>query len=95
MRKIYKYTIETTDVQTIKVPKLAGVNSFTEQFLKVDVQKEKPCIWCLVDTMEEEQEITLHVVGTGNPMPLLSKDNYLGSYMLYNGELVFHLFYEQ
>ncbi len=94
MRKIYKYPIETKDVQTIRVPKLIGASKFKDQVLNVDTQLGEPCIWCLCDTKEELQDRKILVIGTGNPMPLLSKDNYLGSYMLYNGNLVFHVFVE-
>ena len=94
MRRIYKYTLETTDVQRVKIPKLVGAKSFKEQVLKIDVQKGNPCVWCLVDVEEEEQEVAIRIVGTGNPMPLLTKEDYLGSYMLYDGELVFHVFIE-
>ncbi len=94
MRRIYKYQIETTDVQKIRVPRLAETNNFKEQVLKIDIQNEIPCIWCLVDIDEEERDLEIRIVGTGNPMPLLSKDDYLGSYMLHDGALVFHIFIE-
>lgn len=92
MRKIYKYQIETKDVQTIQVPKLIGASKFKDQVLNLDTVFGEPCIWCLCDTKEELQNIKILVIGTGNPMPLLSKDDYLGSYMLYHGNLVFHVF---
>lgn len=94
MRKIYKYPIETTDTQIIKVYGLSGANCFKEQVLDIDIQKGTPCIWCFVDTEKEEQDIVIRIVGTGNPMPLLSKSDYLGSYTLYDGSLVFHVFQE-
>lgn len=94
MRKIYKYKLETTDLQVVEVPKLGGASSFKEQLLNIEVQNETPCMWCLVDEEEEAQEITIRIVGTGNPMPVLSKDDYLGSYMQSDGRLVFHVFLE-
>lgn len=92
MRRIYKYPLITTDVQTIKVPGLVGASGFKEQVLKIDSQRNIPCLWCLVDDEEPEQEITLVIVGTGNPMPFMSKDDYLGSYMVFEGEFVGHIF---
>lgn len=94
MRKIYKYKLETTDLQVVEVPKLDGTSSFKEQLLNIEVQNETPCMWCLVDEKEEAQEIKIRIVGTGNPMPVLSKDDYLGSYMQCDGRLVFHVFLE-
>ena len=95
MRKVFKYNIELTDFQKIKLPRLAGADCFKDQFLKLDLQNGRPCIWCLVDDDEEEYEVIIRTVGTGEEMTLLSKDNYLDSYMLRNGELVFHIFYEE
>ena len=95
MRTVYKYKIQTTDICRIRVPKLNGTDSFKEQILNIDIQNGEPCLWCLVDVGEEEQDIALRIVGTGNPMPTLTKDDYLGSYMLFNGGLVFHVFLEK
>ena len=94
MRRIYKYALETSDTQKIRIPKLVEGESFKKQVLKIDTQNDTPCIWCLVDVGEEEQEISIRIVGTGNPMPTLSQDDYLGSYMLFDGGLVFHVFLE-
>lgn len=33
MRTIYKYGLETTDLQSIKIPKLKGETDFKKQFL--------------------------------------------------------------
>lgn len=92
MRRIYKYQLETTDLQIIKVPALVGAKSFKDQVLSIDVQNGNLCIWCLVDVEEEEREINIRIIGTGDIMPLLSKKDYLGSYVLYDGKLVFHVF---
>lgn len=94
MRSIYKYQLETTDIQTINVPKLTGEESFKAQVLSVDTQSEIPCVWCLVDTEEKKQQVKIRIVGTGNPMPMLSKNDYLGTYNLHDGKMVFHVFIE-
>lgn len=88
MRRIYKYKLNTTDMQTLYIPNLIGEANFKSQVLKVDMENETPHIWCLVDSEEAEQEIKIRIVGTDNPMPLLSKDDDLGNYMLNNGTLV-------
>lgn len=95
MRTIYKYPLNTTDLQTIKVPRLPNTNSFKEQFLCIDIQYGLPCLWCMVDTSKEEREIQIRIVGTGNPMPdSCYKENYLGSYQLLDGQFVGHVFLE-
>jgi len=93
-RTIYKYQLKTTDRQTISVPILISTTNFKKQVLKVDVQKGEPCIWCLVDTERESREVKIRIVGTGHPMPDLYQEDYLGSYMLQEESLVFHVFLE-
>jgi hypothetical protein len=95
MRRIYKYQLETIDIQLINVPRLTGEENFKSQVLNVDTQNGTPCIWCLVDVEEEQQQIKIRIIGTGNPMPVLSKDDYLGTYQLHNGEQIFHVFIER
>ncbi|WP_018703555.1 DUF7352 domain-containing protein [Anaeromusa acidaminophila] len=95
MRKIFKYALETTDLQVIRIPKLNGASSFKDQYLNIAVQKGIPCVWCLVDDEQESQEVAIRIVGTGNPMPDLSKEEYLGSYMVSDGDMVFHVFIEK
>lgn len=96
MRTIHKYSLETTDLQSIKIPRLTGAKDFMNQFLCIDTQNGCPCLWCLVDTSEQEREVLLRVVGTGNPMSdLFSKEDYLGTYQLFNGAFVGHVFLER
>lgn len=95
MRTIYKYPLNTIDLQTIKVPRLSDISSFKEQFLCIDIQYGLPCLWCMVDTLEEEREVQIKIVGTGNPMSdSCCKENYLGSYQLLDGQFVGHVFWE-
>lgn len=96
MRTIYKYPLETTNLQSIKIPKLADEDDFMKQFLCIDTQNGYPCLWCLVDTSEQEREVLFRVVGTGNPMPeILDKSDYLGTYQLFNGAFIGHVFLEK
>lgn len=96
MRTVYKYGLETTDLQSIKIPKLKGETDFRKQFLCIDTQHTFPCLWCLVDTEEETREVFLRVVGTGNPMPDdISREEYLGSYQLLGGNFIGHVFLEK
>lgn len=96
MRTIYKYLLETTDLQSIRIPRLLGAKDFTSQFLCIDTQNGCPCLWCLVDTSEQEREVFFRVVGTGNPMPeILDNGDYLGTYQLFNGAFIGHVFLEK
>jgi hypothetical protein len=87
MRTIYKYEIETTDTQELNLP-------YGAEILCVQVQNGKPCIWALIDTEQNLiDEHTIITVGTGHRLGYtFSKANYLGTYQLQGGALVFHVF---
>lgn len=82
MRTIYKYPFEITDVFTIKMPGHSKI-------LDVKMQNGTPCIWALVDTEEPEIEKTFYLYGTGHKF---TKGEYVGTFQVNGGELVFHLF---
>lgn len=86
MGVIYKYKIETTDSQVIAIPK-------SGQILTVQIQMGEPCIWVYIDNTDEmaHEPRTIEVFGTGNPIPDGAR-RYIGTYQLYRGELIFHVF---
>lgn len=105
MRRIWKYELETTDEQILKIPVLVNGSTqvrFKDQVLKIEEQQGKLCMWCLVDLGGEnsdhpkfEVNRKIIIVGTGNPMPdYLTNDHYIGSYQLYGGSFVGHVFVE-
>lgn len=53
-----------------------------------------PCLWMQVDTDEPMQEYVAHIFGTGHQIPVrvLLTCRYVGTYQLYNGHLVFHVY---
>jgi hypothetical protein len=90
MRRIFKYPIPIQDYIELDLPVGA-------QILTVQVQHNVPCLWALVTlTLDETTEPhRFYLFGTGHPMP----DNkpklelqYVGTFQLHGGELVFHLF---
>lgn len=92
MKKIYKYTLETTDFQTVEMPKDCKI-------LCVQTQNERPCIWALIDDMETIMEIKkFWIFWTGHPIgikndPELHK-RYIGTYQLLGGKFIGHVFEE-
>lgn len=83
--QIWKWPIEITDYQTIKVP--AGT-----RLLTVQVQRGTPCIWGLCDErMGLQEHRRIGVYGTGNPMPD-DPGKYLGTFQVHEGAPVFHVF---
>ena len=92
MRAIYKYILQPLTTQTLQVKPLGNVQ-FKEQVLKVAVQDDHVCIWCLVDQTQPEREVGVALVGTGQMLPdHIQKENYIDTIMLAGGRLVFHAF---
>lgn len=83
-KKIYKYPLEVEDIQSIKMPEGA-------QVLCVQVQNNIPCVWAVVDVEAPLEERVFYTHGTGHRI-LDHNATYLGTYQLYNGGLVFHVF---
>lgn len=91
---IWKYELAVTDLQTISMPPGAEI-------LCVQTQNNKPCIWAMVQPMEgvPPQQRTFQTVGTGHPMLEVHElktgarlREYIGTYQLDKGILIFHLF---
>ena len=86
-KTIWKFELETTDNQTIEMP----VNA---EILTVQTQNETPCMWALVDPTEKKEKRFIEVFGTGHDVhyDMGVSRNYLGTYQLHGGSLVFHVF---
>ena len=86
MKKIWKFPLSIVDEISINMPKGAEI-------LSVQVQKNNPCIWALVDPYAEVVKRNFSIFGTGHA---IIEDNYIfiGTFQLYNGDLVLHLFEE-
>jgi hypothetical protein len=85
-KEIWKYTLKTTDVQTVPLP----INA---KILHVGVQRERICLWAEVDPIEAA--FTSHIfriIGTGHPIFDTYQLKYLGTVMLQGGSLVFHVY---
>lgn len=81
---IWKFELETTDNQFIEIPKGA-------QLLAVQTQSDKPCLWALVDPNAEKEKRCFEVFGTGHVINSNNRE-YIGTYQLNGGNLVFHVF---
>lgn len=80
---IWKYELETTDHQTLKMP--AGA-----QILTIQTQRGNPCLWAVVTVENEIVDRKITIRGTGHIMAM--EGDYLGTYQSYGGDLVFHVF---
>ena len=83
MKKIFKYPLMTTDIQSLLIPVGAEI-------LTVQVQGATPCIWALVNPELPEKQITVQTFGTGHHVD--GEGKYIGTYQLEGGSLVFHVF---
>ncbi len=86
MTTVWKFPLRVSDSQTIKMP--AGTS-----ILCVQVQNDQPCIWALVPNTEAVLvSQTILMAGTGHNRPDLLGKNYIGTFQLNEGVLVFHVF---
>lgn len=85
MLTIYKYSLEITDRQVLEMP----TNS---EILTVQLQREVPCLWAVVDTDEKVKEKRIiRIIGTGNIVPKCYLD-YIGTFQMVGGDLIWHVF---
>lgn len=88
MKTIYKYPFETEGEFTLSMPGGAEI-------LAVQVQGETPCIWAMITIGKPSVIRSFRVYGTGHPIEDPDEGNeqqYIGTYQLHGGKLVFHLF---
>ena len=86
-KSIFKYTLETTDKQVVKLPKEAEI-------LTIQTQFEEPQLLALVNPENEPEERTIEIFGTGHPVHCdMGVDRkYISTYQLSGGNYVFHAF---
>lgn len=82
---IWKYELVVADTQNIEM-------SPDAKLLCVQVQRDAPKLWALVDETREGKELrTIAIYGTGNPIPS-NPGEYIDTFQLFDGSLVFHAF---
>lgn len=89
MKVIWKYTLQITDRQTVEMPIGARILSVQPQYPHDKVVQ----VWALVDDQEtgmEEREFMC--CGTGHPVYSASTAVFLGTVVMFGGDLVSHFF---
>ena len=89
MKAIWKVPLEITDEQTVNLP-------WGAEPLTVQVQGDELCLWAKVDTTNPGLAHTVHIYGTGNPIPDEDPDYpeaYIGTVQTHGGALVWHVFW--
>ena len=88
MRRIWKWKLERTDVQTLDLPKGAEI-------LTVQVQDDIPQLWALIDdSVTETEQRHIGMYGTDHPI-YYDPGRYISTVQFYSGKLVFHIFEER
>lgn len=86
-RRVWKWTLSVTNEQSLQIPKGAKI-------LTVQAQGGMPQLWAYCDPTELPETRTFRIVGTGNPIAEHPGD-YIGTFQMYDGALVFHVFEAQ
>ncbi len=87
--KIYKFPLELTSMQVLKLP----VGS---QILTVQNQYDKPVLWVLGNFtgLIGKEEHFIYIYGTGHELGDCDNKKYVGTFQSDGGSLVFHVFSE-
>lgn len=88
MESIWKQELNVTDNQTVSLPVGAKVLCIQEQL-------GNPCIWFITPSIDnpKKEDRTFSIIGTGHPQEFIH-GQYIGTFQLRNGTLVFHVFEE-
>lgn len=84
-KTIWKFPLTVADVQHVAMPTGAEI-------LCVQTQHEGPCLWVRVDPSATMEKRSIAIVGTGHPAPEPSDGDYIGTFQIHGGALVFHVF---
>lgn len=85
MKTIYKFPLEVEDSQVVQMP-------LDAEILKVSTQRQRPTLWALCDNEKVPEDRIIQMRGTGHPCTGLSSEDYIGTFIMLGGDLVFHVF---
>lgn len=83
--RIWKWTLGVTDRQSVQMPRGA-------KLLTVQSQGDMPQLWALCDETAPKEPRLIVIHGTGNLMPNEPPGDYVGTFQIHGGALVFHVF---
>ena len=85
MYRIWKYTVPIEAAFDLQLPVGA-------RLLTVQTQADVPQLWALVDDEAARESVEFLLYGTDHPAGGAVDADYIGTFQLYAGTLVFHLF---
>ncbi len=81
---IWKFDLEAKPEQQIEMP-------IGAEILSMQMQGDQARLWALVEPEAKKETRTFEVIGTGQLIP--DEDRiFIGTYQVFNGDLVFHVF---
>lgn len=91
MQTIWKFPLRVTDTQTVMMPYGARILCVQTQ---PDGEDSTVCLWATVYPQARMVERRIYMFGTGHPMPTQHPvpPQYIGTFQLSQGALVFHVF---
>lgn len=84
---VWKFPLKVTGSQIILIPKI-------NYPLTVQIQGSEPCLWAVVDPDSPRIHVIVRTFGTGQT-DITHEMDYIGTYQLADGGLVFHIFVEK
>jgi hypothetical protein len=92
MHSVYKYPIPVEDEFTISMPTGAVVLTVqTQRRGQGGLAREEPNIWALVDPTAPHEPRHFRLAGTGHPIEEEELGRYVGTFLVRDGQLVFHV----
>ena len=85
MKNIHKYRLDICDVQLIEIP-------YGGKILDVQIQHNNLQLWALVNPSLSLQKRQIVIYGTGHNVLNDEHLNYISTFQIHNGKLVFHVF---
>lgn len=83
MKTIWKFTLDITDLQDVAMPEGAEI-------LTVQTQRNKICIWAVVDPEARIICRRFRIAGTGHAID--GRNGYIGTTMTDGSDFVWHVF---
>lgn len=88
MKTIWKFPLQMKGFQTIEMPEGAKI-------LSVQPQGESVCLWALVESTNQMERRGIVIVGTGHDCEWRNLDQFIDTFQMMNGALIFHAFEER
>lgn len=85
MNTIWKFPLRIDDEQIVTMPAVFRV-------LCVQVQRGVPCLWVMVDESSSPRDVSVSIRGTGHDVSGIPPDDYVGTFQVADGALIFHVF---